>query len=218
MSYASRLLEEALLCTSEASIATCMGLASMIRSMGIHDESSAFVLTLIQTNNDYVLDALFSDEDPFLLLRNTSPSAKNMKLAFSILSSHNPGDLHTKALIALLGMIEIAYKHSRNGFDIYPFTLSELNNLGKYLEEDQNQFAPVNIIILRILDNLHSMGSRSQDWRQRMLAFEAMQIRLGYFDRKKRLVDIIPEELMTKSSRRESPKPNISGYIINKAQ
>ena len=211
-----KIIEESLLCVSGSSVACAMGLATMVSQMGIRDHNAEFALALLETNNDYVVEALVGDRDPFLLMRNITPSYTILSTTFTILSLHNPGSLNGQVLIALLGIIDIAYKLSADGFSIYPFTLSNMYNLGKYLDESADQFQRINTIILRILDNLYRMGMGSKEWQTRLLAYNAMQTRLAYFDATKNLIDIIPEELMVRVQQRSSVSPRLSGYTISK--
>lgn len=202
------MIDDALQCNSSSRVSTSIGLASMIYHMGIRDKNASFVLDLLETNNEYVVDALVVDSDPFIMMRNITPTRLILSKTFKILAFHNPGHLYPKVLLALLGVIDIAYKRSVDGFDIYPFTLSELNNISKYLDESRDQFDQVNKVLLRILENLHDMGIGSDDWKIRLMAFQAIQIRLAFFDQNKSLIDIIPEELLTRVKKRRSIKPD----------
>jgi len=212
--FRSRIIEDAIQCNTPTGVTTTVGFARMMYHMGIRDRNAYFVLHLLETNNEYVVDALVGDNDPFLMIRNITPTRPILSKTFRILAFHNPGHLYSKVLLALLGIIDIAYKTSVDGFSIYPFTLSELNNIGKYLDESRDQFDQVNKVLLRILENLHDMGMGAEDWKVRLMAFQSIQIRLAFFDTNKSLVDIIPEELLTRVKKRKSIEPDV-GFFPN---
>jgi hypothetical protein len=199
------LIETVLMCNSVDSVSAAMAVANMVRKIGISYQNVMLVLKLLETNNPYVVDALFGTELPELSMRNITPKAEFLEDTFKILIRHNPGSLYPKVLLSLLSIIDIAYKASKDGMDIYTFTMSELYNIGKYLDEEKDQFDKINSKILDILDNLYAMGINQPDWKRHFLAFMAMQIRMAYFDKKKRLVDILPQELLV----RLEPEPPI---------
>lgn len=202
-----KLLHEIFLCHNEFAVEAAMAYSAYLSRVGISEMNCMLVLNILNTNNEFVVDKLIGDREPYLLLRNISPTPEFLKRAFQILTSHNPKEIYPPILSALLGYLDITYKDPNDGYRIYPFSVSELNNLAKYLNEDKDQFFEFNIVILHILENCYYIGRQGPHDPKPAIASYSMRIRLAFFDNVKSLSNIMPEELLSYVKDRKSIKP-----------
>ena len=73
-----------------------------------------------------------------------------------------------------------------------------MNNLGKHLNKDSGQSDPVNRAILDILDRLSLLEGQG-DEEMEDLSRQSNSIRTHFFDRRKKMEDVIPQVLLVKS-------------------
>ena len=98
-----------------------------------------------------------------------------------------------------LGLLTAAYRDPLEGYRIYPLTTTDVNNLGKHLDETKDQMYPLNRNILMILDKVASLsdpGNISKDEAILKVATQANNIRGKFLDMTKNLKEAIPDLLL----------------------
>jgi hypothetical protein len=103
-----------------------------------------------------------------------------------------------KALLALLGVIQNAYKTSKDGNKIYPLRMSDVYNIGKHLDKERDQLDPRNRLLLEILFDIYFVGIDSDNRGTKQIGIKANDIRMAFFDHTKRMLDAIPDVLLVK--------------------
>lgn len=185
-------------CHTPEQVEAAVGFARFLRRVGINRRNYPFFLKMLETNNRYVIDALLSNKEPKLTFSAIKPNAYLIQKSFLILSFWHPGQIYHKLLQALLGIIEYSYYLPDDGFKIYKLKINDLNNIGKYLDEEQPHDEPDNRLLLDVLDKITRLGLYEESIEKSILAKHAFDIRIAYFDNTKSLCNIIPQLLLTK--------------------
>jgi len=171
--------------------------------VGIANSNYNLFLKLLETNNKWIIDGLVGRKSPDLLFTSLKPSYYLISKAFQLLTSWHPGQIYEKVLLAVLGIIQNGYYKPDDGYRIYALEISDINNLGKFLVEDYDQFQEVNEIILDILDRLTALGEYSENREKSIISKHAYNIRISYFDNTKSLLKMIPKVLLVRLERED---------------
>jgi hypothetical protein len=210
------LLEALFACATPLQVEAATGFARYLSSVGITSGNHQLFLRLLESNNRWVVDALIGPRDPRLLFSSIRLSAGLVGRAFLLLSAWHPGQIYRKVLQAVLGIIECAYYQPDDGYQIYRLKIADLNSLGKFLDESRDQFDPNNDVLLSALDRITQLGQYEGNQRKHVLAKHAFDIRIAYFDNRKRCIDVIPQLLMVRLEREQSetqPAGEYQSYI-----
>lgn len=191
-------------CSTPVQLESTIAFARYVSRVGINLSNYPLFLRLVETNNKWVVDALIGKREPHLLFSSIRPNNFLVRKAFLLLSFWHPGQIYPKVLQAVLGIVECACFDPDDGYRIYRIKVADLNNVGKFLDETKDQFDEVNTLVLDVLDRITKMGNYEDNERKRMLAKHAFDIRLAYFDNRKKCADIIPQILLTRLDRETS--------------
>ncbi len=205
------LFENIVLCNTPKAVDSAVTIARYINSLGINNENYVLYFVFLETNNSYVIDSLIGDKNPFLLFSPIRPNWYMLRETFRILSQFKKDELNRKCLLALLGIIQNTYKEPKFGYSVYKLTVSDVYNIGKYLNKDKNQLDEVNLLILDILFDIYLMGIESATREQKQVALKANLIRMAFFDMRKKMSDAIPDVLLIKE---KVPKRDIKPSIL----
>jgi hypothetical protein len=192
------LARNVILCNTPEHVDAAAGLAQAISSEGMSNRNYLLFLTLLETNHPFVIDILVGPRNPFLLFSPIKPNWFLVKETFRILAKFKGNELAVKALLALLGVIQNAYKTSKDGNKIYPLRMSDVYNIGKHLDTDRDQLDPRNRLLLEILFDIYFVGIDSDNRGTKQIGIKANDIRMAFFDNTKRLLDAIPDVLLVK--------------------
>ena len=138
-------------------------------------------------------------KDPFLLLSPIQPNNYLIFNAFKLLTKWHPGGIYPVTLSIVLGILQAAYASPKDGYKIYAVSINDVNNLGKHLNKETGQEEPNNRTILDIVDRLGALAGTSTDPEKEQMARQANNIRTYFFDKRKKMEDIIPQVLLVKS-------------------
>lgn len=177
--------------------------AVYLHHVGITSKNYTLFLKLIETNNRWIVDGLIGNKKPDLLFSSLKPNHYLIHKAFQLLTSWHPGQIYSKVLLSVLAIIQYGYYKPDDGYRIYQLEISDLNNLGKFLSEDNDQFEEVNEMILEILDKIAGLGEYTNNRDKSVISKHAYNIRIAYFDNTKSLLNIIPKVLLIKILREE---------------
>lgn len=188
--------------------------ARYLNSIGLNRRNYKIFLKMMETNNRWVIDSLIGERDPILLFSTIKPNKFLIKEAFRILTFFHPKEVNKKLLLAILGILQAAYYSADDGYKIYMLTIADLDNLGKFLDSEKDQFDEINKMVLEVLDRISRLGFYNWTHQKSILSKHAFDIRFGYFDNRKKLKDIIPEVLLIKIERREvSPSQKFIEFL-----
>ena len=194
----SIILRNAFACRSPEATETLMAFTRFMRLSRMTSKNYPVFLSLLEINNHYVIDSLVGDEDPFMFFTTISPTKHLLRECFRLLTLWHPGGIYPKTLSIVLGVLQAAYSYAKDGYDIHKVSISDINNLGKHLNKDTGQAEPTNRAILDILDHLASLEGQG-DQEMEILARQAIMIRSHFFDRRRKMEDVIPQVLLVKS-------------------
>ncbi len=201
------LCQGVLLCNTEAAVDAAAALAKVINHQGLNNQNYLLFLVLLETNNQFVIDALIGERNPFLLFSAIKPNWFLIKETFRILAKYKANELCEKALLALLGVVQNTYKTSKYGYRLYPLTTSDVYNLGKYLDKSKGQQEERNRLLLEILFDLYFVGVDADNRNSVQVGIKANEIRMCFFDNMKKMADAIPHVLLIHDFVRQAIEP-----------
>jgi len=193
------ILENVIGCRTVEAVEAAISYGHFLSLSGLSMDNYPLFMKLLEVENHWVIDALIRDKDTFLLLSPIPPNSYLMLEAFKLLTKWHPGGIYPKTLSIVLGILQAAYSSPKDGYKIYKVSISDVNNLGKHLNKETGQEDKNNQCILDILDRLGSLAGTSQDPDMEQMARQANNIRTFFFDKRKKMEDIIPQVLLVKS-------------------
>jgi hypothetical protein len=207
----SILLQRILACATPDAVESCIAYARFLSLTGITNENYPLFVKVLEVGNHWVIDALIGERDPFLFLSSIQPNFEILKVFFKLLAERHPGELYAKSLSVILGVLQTTYNVPEDGFKIYRLSISDLNSLGKHLDEEVGQEDSLNRVILDILDKvsmlqgmLGSEGLEGEDRDKEELAIHAKEIMNFFFDDTKQLNAVIPQVLLIRKDFRNT--------------
>jgi hypothetical protein len=199
------------LCRSREHVDAAVTIARSLSKEGIHEHNYMLYLLFLRTNNEFVVDTLIGKRNPLLLFANIKPSWYLVHESFGLLNRFRRGELSEKCLLAILGVIQNTYKTSRYGYHVYRLTVSDVYNLGKFLDKKRDQLETVNRLILDLLLDIYQLGLTCRRRDEKEVALKANSIRMAFYDDHKELSGVIPDVLLLSSDFRERQiKPTIT--------
>jgi hypothetical protein len=201
------LTRSVLLCNTPEHVDAAAALAQVISSSGMNNENYLLFLEFLETNNPAVIDILVGERNPFVLFSPIKPNWYLLRETFRVLARYKGNELNVKALLALLGVIQNAYKTSKDGYRIYPLRMSDVYSVGKHLDKSVDQLDARNRLLLDILYDIYYVGIDSEKRSTKRIGIKANDIRMAFFDNTKRLLDAIPDVLLVKDTVRPSVPP-----------
>ncbi|MEM5948146.1 hypothetical protein WKV44_06290 [Spirochaetia bacterium 38H-sp] len=202
-----KLIDRVLLCLDSLEVDAAVSLARVLNHMGINSDNYLIFLRFLETNNSHVVNALIGRRNPNLLFSHIKPNRYLVKEAFRILARFDRNHINNKVLLALMGILQNTYKLSQFGYSIYPLTVADVYNIGKYINKKKKQEEENNELILDILFDVYLMGIDESNKRIKAVALAANKIRMAYFDNIKRLEDAIPEVLLMMDPKGKEVEP-----------
>jgi len=193
------ILENVIGCRTVEAVEAAISYGHFLSLSGLSMDNYPLFMKLLEVENHWVIDALIRDKDTFLLLSPIPPNSYLMLEAFKLLTKWHPGGIYPKTLSIVLGILQAAYSSPKDGYKIYKVSIGDVNNLGKHLNKETGQEDKNNQCILDILDRLGSLAGTSQDPDMEQMARQANNIRTFFFDKRKKMEDIIPQVLLVKS-------------------
>ena len=194
-------------CVNETQVECSVAFARYLSQAGLNSGNYWLFLRLVMTNNPWVIDEVLHDREPRLLFSTIKPDSELIEAAFQTLFSRHPEELYTRALEALLGIIQNAYFDPDDGYRIRKLSIMDINALGKFLVKDEPQEHPQNRLVLEILDRITRLGEYYGEPDKSVLSKHAFNVRFAYFDRTRQLLDAIPEPLLIRLYDRNEVRP-----------
>ena len=174
-------------------------IAKYMNMVGVNPDNYPLFLKIIEMKNHWVVDALVGNNDIEHFFKLVQPNYFILKECFQSITKAQSGGIYEKSLIIFLCIIEMTYKNPTEGYRIYELTNEDLNNLGKHLDETQDQRFPLNMKILTILDKIATLidpGQVELNPEITAVAIHANNIRGKFLDMTKSLNEAIPDNLL----------------------
>ena len=203
----NKILQQLMAARTADAVEACVSYARFLRMSGLNSENYPLFLKMLEIENHWVLDALIGEQDPFLLLSTIPPNRYIVSKSFRLLTKWRPGGIYPKTRAIVLGVLQNAYSSPKDGYKIYPLSISDVHNLGKHLEQEKGQDDPQNRCILDILEKISSLEGLQWDESMEEVARQAMKIRGNFFDNTRMLEDCIPQVLMVRGDYLEDELP-----------
>ena len=194
----NKMLSGILACRTTEAVESAITYAHFLNKTGLTGENYPLFIKVLEIGNHWVIDALIGSRDPFLFFSSIQPNYQLLTASFNLLAERHPGGLYAKSLSVVLGILQAAYNVPIDGYKIYSVSVSDLNALGKHLDEEAGQEDSLNRCILDILDRLASLEGQGDD-EMELLARQCNVIRGNYFDKRRKMEDAIPQVLLVKS-------------------
>ena len=207
------LLHGIISCRTYEAVEAAITYGAFLNSVGLTPENYPLFLKMLEIENHWVIDSLIGEKDPFLLLSPVQPNKYILGKIFGLLTKWHKGGIYPKNLSVILGVLQSNYSSPRDGYRIYPLTISELNALSKHLDKEKGQDDSLNRAILDILDKLSQLEGVGTDPDMEEVAIHAANVRNCFFDDRKRMEDVIPPVLLVRASYHEkevSPRKRVS--------
>jgi hypothetical protein len=193
------IIENVIGCRTPEAVEAAISYARFLSLSGLSNDNYPLFLTLLEVENHWVIDALLRDKDPFLLLSSVQPNNYLIMESFKLLTKWHPGGIYPQTLAIILGVLQASYSSPKDGFSIYNSSINDINNLGKHLNKETGQEDKNNRCILDVMDRLGSLEGTSQNPDVEQMSRQANGIRTFFFDKRKKMEDIIPQVLLVKS-------------------
>ncbi len=208
------LTRNVILCATSEQVDAAAALAQLVSMQGMSNRNYLLFLTLLETNNPCVVDVLIGQRNPFLLFSPIKPNWFLLRETFRVLAKFKCNELSEKVLLALMGIVQNAYKTSKDGYKIYPITLADVYSIGKHLDKERDQLEPRNRLLLDILFDIYYVGIDSDDRATIRVGIKANDIRMAFFDHTKKMVDALPDVLLVKDTVRAAPSPRSFQWTV----
>jgi len=174
--------------------------ASFLSKLGINPDNYPLYINLLASNNRFAIDVLLSGHEPERYLDCVAPNPFIVKSTFQTFADLKSNEIYEKSLRVFLGFLYKVYASAAEGYQLYPVTISEVNSLGKFLDESQDQDWPLNRGILDVLGAIADLDMPHEtDNDKRNVAAQAGRIRSDYFDHKRNLKQSITEVILEKA-------------------
>lgn len=184
---------------TEEAVEGSISFARFLSLSGLNNDNYPAFLKLLEVENHWVIDTMVGNKDPFLLLSPIQPNSFLVYTGFKLLTNWHPGGIYPVTLSIVLGILQAAFASPKDGFKIFSVSINDVNNLGKHLNKELGQDDRNNRCILDILDRFGSLAGTSADANKEQMARQSNNIRTFYFDKRKKMEDIIPQVLLVKS-------------------
>jgi len=187
-------------CDTVGGVDATVTFARYMAEVKLNPDNYPIFLKLLQFENHWVVDALLGNANPESFFEPVQPNRFILSSCFQMFTRWKPGGIYPKSLIVLIGLLKKVYENPQEGYRIYPPTIADINNLGKHLDESQDQRYPLNQVLLHILDRIASLsdpgGLPVTDKALGDVATQANNIRGKFLDITKHLREAIPAELL----------------------
>ncbi len=205
----NRMLQGIFSCRTAESVEAAVTYAKLLSSIGITAENYPVFLKMLEIENHWVIDALISDRDPYLMLSSVQPNTYIVNRVFAMITKWHTGGIYSKNLSVILGVLQAVYSSPKDGYRIYPLRIADLNALAKHLKKENGQDDPLNRVILEIMDRLSGLEGEG-DAALEEIAIQSAAIRNAFLDNRKQMSDVIPPVLLVKGSDRHEIAPRHS--------
>ena len=126
-------------CEEPEGVDAAIAFAGYCSKIGIDPDNYPIFLEMLEIKNHWVADAILQDKDPAAFFEVVQPNYFILKKCFKAMAQAKKGGIYLKTLLVYLGIIKFSYQNAQEGYKTYPVTPADINNLGKHLDEEQDQ-------------------------------------------------------------------------------
>jgi hypothetical protein len=180
-------IEKILNDTSSANKESFLSLAKYLSTYHLTTETAYLFMKIIGANLPDALEILFKNKSPETFFSTLKINRGLICGALEILVKCKQSEIDSRALLSMLGILSAAYKNGRAGFGIYKLNFSDIHHIAKYLLKEDKKSRD---IIINILESIWNYDNKSET------GVLAINIVNSFFDKKKKLSDIVPENLL----------------------
>ncbi|MGA2479538.1 MAG: hypothetical protein ABSG63_12380 [Spirochaetia bacterium] len=188
--------------------------ASFLNKLGINPDNYPLYINMLASNNRYAIEALLAGHQPEHYFDCVAPNPYIVKATFEAFDQFKSNEIYEKSLRVFLGFLYKVYASAEEGYQLYPVGIAEVNSLGKFLDETQDQDWPLNRGILDVLGCVADLDTpHESNIDKRNVAAQAGRIRSDYFDHKRSLKQSITEVILEKAKEPKfgSPPEHVYG-------
>jgi len=179
--------------------------ANFLNKSGINPDNYPLYLKILESNNKYAIDALLEGYELEKYLDCVAPNHFIIKSIFKIFSIYRRNEIYEKTLRVLFGFLIKVYNSPEEGYRIYPPSIADVNNLGKLLNEIEDQDDKLNRDILDILMYISDLDTPYEtDNDKKDIARQSGRLRSDYFDNRRKLSQSLTEVMLE-----EAEKPSL---------
>lgn len=197
-SYNCKYLYDILKCSDVRSSSALYAYANFLNKKGWRFELIPLYFEILYTNNRYAIDALFKGcvaRDFFDFIR--VPESFVFGKIFGLFDQFPKNILYKQTIKACCSYLKRYYRSVRDGFNVYPISIRDINSIGKYLDEQKDQKFQLNRDILDILLYISDLGQHHEmDIEMKMIASHASRIRSDFFDNKRSIGQSISSAIL----------------------
>ena len=125
-----------------------------MKHKGLDNQNYPVFLELLLHQNEHVINALLEDGKVFGSFKKLQRTHYLIHVCFELLRRFTPGGVYDQTLETILTVLYLHFHHAPVGYKLYPPVFEELNNVGKYLDQANDQSERINRIILDILADI----------------------------------------------------------------
>jgi hypothetical protein len=174
--------------------------ASFLNRLGINPDNYPLFINLLASNNRFAIEAVLDGHEPERYLDCVAPNPFIVKATFETFDQFKANEIYEKSLRVFLGFLYKVYASAEEGYHLYPVTIAEVNSLGKFLDEDQDQDYPLNRGILDVLACIADLDAPHEtNLDKKNLAAQAGRIRSDFFDHKRTLKQSMTEVTLARA-------------------
>jgi hypothetical protein len=164
--------------------------ASFLNTEGINSDNYPLYIRVLLTNNKYAVDALVAGYDHETYLDCVQANKFIINNFIEILRKHKKNEVYQSILEVIFGFLMHVYNDQEAGYALYPVNISDVNAIGKFLDEKKDQDDVLNRSILDVLlyiSKLDPVYETEVD--KRNVARHAATIRSDFFDSTRSLIN-----------------------------
>jgi hypothetical protein len=184
-------------CETEPGVKAAVEYVKFLSHKGIDSDNVSFYLSLFRHPNAKVIQAFVGDGKILGVLPRLQRTYPLIRQCLDLLAYFTPHQVEERILVSLLSVIGLNYHNAEAGFRLCPLSLTDLNQIGKFLDKKRPQTNQLNRLILDILADIGDL--KAKDTANRVvfdIAARANRIRNIFFDNRAALTSIIPQNLL----------------------
>ena len=182
----------------EHGIGAAVEYAKYLKYRGLDNSNYAIFLDLLLHEKEEVIYALLGDGTVFEDFRKLQRTHYLVNACFGLLKKFSPGSVYEMTLETLLGVLKQHFRNASVGYKLYPVSIDEVNNIGKFLDKTASQADKINRIILDIFSDLGELSSKdSIDHDIDRIGAQANRIRSAFLDNNAQLDQALPASMVT---------------------